>query len=105
MKQDPEGAITLNKKEAIKLLAIQEDGMIHTFINKPSIGLIGADHSKEDILKDIENAKSLQLAGKEAQSFKHALAIFPHLPCKQSDILFVETKPEEVEKLNAKVKN
>lgn len=103
MKQDPEGAITLTKTEAIKLINFREDGMVHTFYNNP-IGLVGGDHDKKSVLEDIDKAESLQLAGAQAQAFKHALAIFPHLRCKQSEILFIETKPEEVEKLNKKVK-
>lgn len=104
MRQDPEGAITLNKTEAIKIINFKEDGMVHTFYNNPSFGLVGADHDKESILKDINNAKQLQLAGTQAQAMKHALAILPKIPCLQTDILFVETKPEEVEKLNKKVR-
>lgn len=103
MKQDPEGAITLTKAEAIRLINFREDGMVHTFYNTP-IALLGGDHSKESILEDIKNAESLQLAGEQAQAMKHALAIFPHLPIKQSEILFVETKQEEIEKLSKKVK-
>jgi hypothetical protein len=102
MRQDPEGAIILTKTEALKLI-VERDGMIHTFLNNPT-GLLGADHDKKSIIESIDNAKELQLAGAQAQGFKHALAIIPHIPFTQSQILFVETKPEEVEKLNKKVK-
>ena len=104
MKQDTEGAIILNKNEAIKIINFRKDGMVHTFLNNPAFGLVGGDHSKESILEDIKKAKQLQLAGEQAQAMKHALAIIPHLPCLQSDVLFVETIKEEVEKLNKKVK-
>lgn len=89
----------LTKEEAKKLILIKDDDMVHTFLNDPSIGLIGADHTKKSIFKDIKNSKRLTLAGEEAQKFGHALAIISKSAKYQSDILFVKTKEKEVKKL------
>ncbi len=83
----------LTKEQAKEMVLVRDDGMVHTFYNMP-FGLIGGDHSKESIFKDIDKAFMLQKAGKSAQAMGHALAIVPSRKCKQSDILFVETKKE-----------
>ena len=86
----------LTIEEAKSLISKRK--MIHTFIN-PGYGLVGMDHSRESIVKDIENAERLNLAGEQAQNMGHALAILKK-GCKyQSDILFVETIKEKVDKL------
>ncbi len=87
----------LTKEEAKKLILVNK-GMVHTFYN-PSFGLIGGDHSEKSILDDIEHAQRLNLAGESAQKIGHALAILKKGVKLQSDILFVETKSKEVEKL------
>ncbi len=91
-------------KEEAKKLPLFYKGMVHTFFN-PSFGLIGGDHTEKSILKDIDEAEILNLAGESAQKMGHALAILKK-GCKlQSDVLFVETKAGEVEKLLNKHKN
>lgn len=98
MKKDYNLTITEAKK-----LILLNNGQVHTFYN-PGWGLIGADHSKKNILKDIENAERLSLAGDQAQNMGHALAILSK-DCKtQDDILFVETKKKEVDKLLNNIK-
>jgi hypothetical protein len=98
MKKTPEGGVILTKEEAKRIVLVDDDNRVHTFFNLP-IALMGSDYSKESVFEDIDKAEVLQLAGKEAQKMGHALAIVSHTPIKQSDILFVETIPEEVEKL------
>ena len=86
----------LTIKEAKSLMSNSKN--IHTFYN-PGFGLIGGDHSRKSILKDIENAERLNLAGEQAQNMGHALAILKKGVKVQSDILFVETIKEKVDKL------
>ncbi len=102
MEKAEEGGIILTKAEAKKLVLVKDEDMIHTFLNNP-MGLVGCDHPKESVFKDIESAEMLQLAGEQAQKFGHALAIMPHTPIKQSEILFMETDKKQVEKLNKKI--
>ncbi len=90
--------IILKPEEAKKLLALN-NGMVHTFLNA-SFGLVGADHSKESIYKDIDNAERLEITGEQAQAMGHGLAILPKGAKYQKDILFVETKKELIEKYN-----
>ena len=92
----------LTIEEAKSLISDSKE--IHTFYN-PGFGLVGGDHSRKSILKDIENAERLNLAGEQAQHMGHALAILKN-GCKvQSDILFVETIKENVDKLLGDVSN
>ena len=102
MRKTKNGKIIITKKEA-KLITLKHGHGIHTFINLPSLGIIGADHSIESVNKDIDNAKELQITGKQALKLNHGLAIIPHIPCKQDEVLFVETIKEEVDKLLKKV--
>jgi hypothetical protein len=82
----------LTKEQAKKMLKVA-DGMVHTFYNMP-FGLIGGDHSVESVCKDIDSSFMCKRTGEQAQRMGHALAILPSKVCKQSDILFVETIPE-----------
>lgn len=86
----------LTKEEAKKLVFVKDNGMVHTFYNAP-FGLIGGDHSKKSIFEDINNAFMCKRTGKQAKDMGHGLAIMPSEICKQSDILFVETKETKKE--------
>jgi hypothetical protein len=81
----------VTKEQAKKMIAFKEDNTAHVFSNEP-FGLIGCDYSKESLFKHIDKAESCRLAGKLASEMGHGLVILPHLPCEQSDALFVETK-------------
>lgn len=82
----------LKKEQARKMILVDAEGMVHTFYNLP-FGLVGGDHSKKLILKDINNAFMCKRTGKQAQGMNHGLVIIPSKKCKQSDLLFVKTKP------------
>lgn len=84
----------LTKSQAKEMLLVEDD-MVHTFLNNPAFGLIGADHELKSLLKKIDNAFQLQKAGEAAQKLGHALAIMPFKDCLQKDILFVATKKTE----------
>jgi len=90
MKEEKDDAI-LTKEQAKKMIKVR-DGMVHTFFNMP-VGLLGCDHSKESVLKDIDNSFMCKKTGEQAQAMGHGLVIIPHNKCKQSQLLFVETKP------------
>lgn len=81
----------LTKAQAKKLVIDRDDKMVHTFYNQPW-GLIGGDHSKESIFKDIDESFMCKKTGEQAQGMGHGLVIIPYEKCKQSDLLFVETK-------------
>jgi hypothetical protein len=91
----------LTKEQAKEVLALDKKGMVHTFLNAP-FGLIGADHSKKSIYKDIDCAERLEITGEQAQSMNHGLAIIPKGATKQGDILFVETNMEVLKKYDKK---
>jgi len=80
----------LTKEQAKEMLLINKK-MVHTFYNAP-FGLIGGDHSLKSIYEDIDNAFMLKKTGEQAQAMGHGLVIIPTENCKQSDLLFVETK-------------
>jgi len=80
----------ISMKEALKRIAWSK-GMAHTYYNLP-IGLIGADHDKESIIEDMKNAHTIVETGPESKKIGHGVAVVPSMPCKQSDILFIETK-------------
>jgi hypothetical protein len=81
----------LTKEQAKKMVLVKEDNIVHTFYNLP-FGIIGGNHSKKSVFNDIDKAYMLRLAGEKANALGHGLVIIPSKICKQSDILFVETK-------------
>lgn len=83
----------IEKDNAKKMVIVRDDRMVHTFLNL-SFGLVGADHSYESIMKDIDEAKECNITGESAQKMGHGLAIIKKDTKYQSDILFVETKPK-----------
>ena len=65
--------IFLTVEEALALLDDGEE--VHSFASPAGGVLIGADWSREDAIKAIENAKTREVAGPAAQGMKHGLAI------------------------------
>lgn len=92
--------IKLTKEEAIEVMAFNND-QVHTFYNAPW-GLIGADHSKNSISEDLENADWIEITGEQAQAMKHGIAIIPKGAKNQGDILFVETDMDLLKELEKK---
>jgi hypothetical protein len=78
-------------KEEAKKMVLSDGDQVHTYYNLP-FGLIGADWTKAQVFKAIDDAVLLKKTGPDALKMGHGLAVLPSLPCKQSDILFVETK-------------
>jgi len=77
--------------EAVHLL--NDGDRIHTFRNGNGT-LVGADHDRKRLIKQIEKYKStLQIAGEAARGMKHALILED-----EHGYLFIETNEE---KLNA----
>lgn len=87
----------LTKEEAIGLLPDGE--LVHVFING-GFGLVGADWNREDIIEKINTADRTELAGPMARGTGHGLVIFPPNAKCQSDLLFVETDMEKLEKFD-----
>lgn len=81
----------LTKEQAKKIVLANKYKMVHIFYNLP-FGLIGCDRSLESIYKDIDSAYLLLIAGESARALQHCLVIMPDKNCKQSELLFVETK-------------
>ena len=84
----------LTKKQAKDIIAVDKEGMVHTIYNS-SFGLIGANHSLESIYRDIDKSFMVKKTGEQAQALGHGLVIIPSEKCKQSELLFVETKNKE----------
>jgi hypothetical protein len=80
----------VTKKQAKEMLLVNND-MVHTFYNLP-FGIIGGDHSLASVIKDIDNSYMCKRTGEQAQKIGHGLVVIPSKTCKQSDLLFVETK-------------
>lgn len=90
----------LTKEEAKKIILFDKN-MCHVFNNLPC-GLIGGDHSKKSVFKDIDNSFECRITGEQAMKMGHGLAIIPSKECNQSEILFVETKKSFNEKKSKK---
>lgn len=71
--------------DAVKLL--REGKSIHTFRNPRENILVGADWSREHILKALKKAPVIYLSGPGATSLNHGLAIED-----DTSYLFIETK-------------
>ena len=84
--------------EAIGLLPDNDN--IHTFYNLP-IGLVGADWSKKDIIDKLKKVDTIELTGEVARSINHGLAAY-NKNAKQSDVLFIETDKEKIDKFDSR---
>lgn len=82
MRKDGEN-IYLTPDEAIALLPDRD--RIHTFVN-PNGMLIGADHERESLIKDMREATEIMVTGEMAQNMGHGLC-FKH----NGRYLFVES--------------
>lgn len=69
-----EEVILLTKEEAISIAKIHNK-QIHCFLSF-GFGLIGADHSKESFLKDLETAKEIEVGGDYCRRMGHALVLW-----------------------------
>jgi len=97
-----EGQIT--KTEAKKIILFDK-GMAHTFLNSQDGLLVGADHSRKSLFEDIKKAYCCKKAGEHGLNMNHGLVIVPKETCYQSDLLFVETKPNFNKKELEEIKN
>ena len=79
-------------KEEAKDMILVENGRVHTFLNNPNFGLIGADWQESSVIEAIDESYICKKTGPEAQKIGHGLAIIPSEECYQSDIIFVKTK-------------
>ena len=87
----------ITAKEAEQLLPNKKE--IHTFIEMP-FGLMGADWSREDIIKKLNNSDKIEITGEQARSINHGLAIFDDRASLKSDILFIETDKDKLDKFD-----
>jgi len=73
------------------MVLADEEGMVHTFYNVNGM-LIGGNHSKKSVFKDIEKSYECRKGGEQAKAMKHELVIIPNKKCLQKDLIFVEVK-------------
>lgn len=86
--------IILTKERAIALIGKRKQ--IHTFVN-PGAGLMmGCDHSRKSILKDIEDAEQIEIGGQSYKNMGHGLVIWQK---GKNRPLFVEVDKIELENL------
>ena len=83
--------------EAIELLPDRDN--IHTFINVP-LGLVGGDWSKEEIIDKLKRSDTIEITGECARRMDHGLAVYNKDSKWQSDILFVETDKDKLDKFD-----
>ena len=69
-----EKVILLSKEEALYIARIR-DNKIHSFLSN-SIALVGADHSLEDFLKELDEAKEIEVGGEHCRAMGHALVLW-----------------------------
>jgi len=60
-------------REAVAALPDHEE--IHTF-RQAGPALIGCDVNRKDILKDLKNAKEIEVGGSQCQKMNHAIVIY-----------------------------
>ena len=83
--------------EAVNLLPAGD--YVHTFYNHP-FGLIGADWSKEEILDKLRKSDVIELTGNNARAMNHGMCAYNKDAKWQSDVLFIETDAERLEKMD-----
>lgn len=91
------GKLLLTPEQAIELLP--EGETVHTLANVGPT-LFGTDWPREEIIEKI-NAENCvrEIAGDTAREFGHALALYNNDTKWLSDVLFVETNMELVDRL------
>ena len=87
----------ITSKQAIKLLPDKDQ--IHTFYNMP-FALLGADWNREDLIAALNAADKIEISGEHARNMNHGLAMYNDDAILQSDILFVETDKEKLDKFD-----
>ena len=85
--------ITPDEAEAL----LPDGNEVHTFYQMGN-ALMGADWDKSEIIEELSKKDRIEIAGGEARSMGHGLAIYNHDTKWQSEVLFVET---DMDKLNA----
>ena len=86
----------INPEDAINLLP--EGETVHTFLNS-GMCLVGADWDREELIDKIRSVGYREITGSTARSMNHGLALW-NAGDKQSDVLFVETDMDKLNKLN-----
>lgn len=84
-------------EEAVSLLPDGE--YVHTFYNN-AFGLFGADWSKEEILDKLRKSEIIELTGNQARSMNHGMCAYNKDTKWQSDILFIETDADRLQKMD-----
>ena len=77
---------------------------VHTFYNN-SFGLMGADWSKEEILDKLRKSEIIELTGDTARSMGHGMCAYNKDTKYHSDILFIQTDAEKLEKMDGEAQN
>jgi len=90
--------VEITAAEAISVLP--EGEYVHTFRN-PGFGLMGADWTREEAEKHLNEAAEISLTGTMARGMEHGMMAAPFLPCKQSDLLFIATDEDALAALEA----
>ena len=87
--------IFLTAQQAIELLPDGET--IHTFLNSP-MTLIGADWSRDDVIKKIQSSDYREVTGPGARGLKHGLCVY-NKGATLLDAVFIETDMEKLDRL------
>ena len=95
-----EDVILLTKEEAISIAEIK-DNQIHCFVNPNVNMLVGADHSRESFLKDLETTKEIEVGGEQCRKMGHALVLWQ----RNEPYFFEHNEDKLAELLKLKEKN
>ena len=85
----------ITAEQAISVLPDCED--IHTLLDA-NFGLVGADWTREKIIKKLECADYIELTGTIARAMGHGICIYDK-DATMADVLFIETDEEKLAKL------
>lgn len=83
-------------KQALSILPDGDE--IHTFRNA-AFGLMGCDWSRAELEDKITKSDCLELTGEMAKGMNHGLCAYDKSATKQSEILFIETNSDKLERL------
>ena len=90
----------INSEQAINLLP--EGETVHTFYNRGF--LLGVDWDKKEIVEKIKASDVLELTGPVAKEMGHGLCAYNNTAKYQSDILFIETDEDKLNKLEEELR-
>lgn len=95
-----EDRIYLTKEQAWSLMAVQEDGHVHTQ-KQSGMMFLGCDWTKDAVEQALDSAETIEIGGENCKAMKHGIVVIPRGVKYQSEILFFEHDEKKLREFEA----